>query len=227
LNYSLAAVAQALNFCVAISKPSVSDEDFHVISVVDSVVFPTLLGRKMQVAFVVRNLEEALHFWTATMKVGPFVVIEESLGDRLFVHRDVQSPVDMSIAYSYLGDVQIEIIAQRNSAPSPYTEFLESGREGLHHVAFWPDEFETACQFLEEKGFQELSSVRTVDGEKNLIYYNGPSHLGVVVEVLPMTPLREKYYGGMKRLAETWDGSRPIRRYRTRSDYMASEDFMV
>ncbi|MET3248803.1 catechol 2,3-dioxygenase-like lactoylglutathione lyase family enzyme [Burkholderia sp. OAS925] len=198
-----------------------------MISAGDGVILPTLLGKKMQVAFVVRHLEEALHFWTATMKVGPFVVIEESLGDRLFVHRGVQSPVEMSIAYSYLGDVQIEVIAQRNAAPSPYREFLDSGREGLHHIAFWPDEFEGACQNLEEKGFREVSSVRAADGAKNLIYYDGPFHLGVMVEVLPMTPLREKYYGGMKRLAETWDGSRPIRTYCTRSDYMSSEDYKV
>ncbi|MNL50474.1 hypothetical protein D3C87_1734930 [compost metagenome] len=82
----------------------------------------------MQLAFVVPDLDEALHFWTAKMKVGPFVVIEDAMGDRRFLHRGAVSPVEIRLAFSYIGDTQIEVISPSNQAPSPYTEFLGEQR---------------------------------------------------------------------------------------------------
>lgn len=186
--------------------------------------FPSFLGQRTQLGIIVADLDESLRFWTGTMKVGPFIVIEESLGDRKFVHRGKVSPVDMSIAYSYFGDTQVEIIVQNNSAPSPYTEFLASGGQGLHHLAFWPEDYEGACRELDRAGFEEVCSIQTADGVKNVSYYSGPKHLGAMIEIVPLTPARKEYFGVMKRLAESWDGQRPVRRYKTRAEFLASPD---
>jgi len=184
----------------------------------------SFLGQRMQLGYVVADLDAALRFWTEVLQVGPFVVIEESLGDRQFLHRGRPSDVRMSVAFSYLGDVQIEFIAQSNRAPSPYVEFLSSGREGLHHLGFWPQDYPQACEELERHGFTEVCSIKMSDGTKNVSYYSGPAHLGAMIEVVPFTPARAKYFGGIKALAETWDGSRPIRRYSTRDEFIASPD---
>ena len=105
----------------------------------------SFLGQKMQLGYVVADLDAALRFWTEALKVGPFVVIEDSLGDRRFMHRGQPSEVRMSVAFSYFGDVQIEFITQQNSAPSPYTEFLSiAPAGGLHHLAFWPQDYAQA-----------------------------------------------------------------------------------
>ena len=45
-------------------------------------MLPAFLGRQMQIAFVVKDLDEALRFWTEAMNVGPFVVIEGAMDDR-------------------------------------------------------------------------------------------------------------------------------------------------
>ncbi|KRB49110.1 hypothetical protein ASE04_18160 [Rhizobium sp. Root708] len=92
-----------------------------------------ILGRRLQLAYVVRNIDDAMAFWTKVLKVGPFVVIENSRGGRIGA---VQRGVDFTIAFAYFGDVQIELIHQSNDAPSSYKEFLDAGREGLHHLAF-------------------------------------------------------------------------------------------
>jgi catechol 2,3-dioxygenase-like lactoylglutathione lyase family enzyme len=185
----------------------------------------SFLGQKMQLGYVVADLDAALRFWTERLGVGPFVVIENSLErDRRFIYRGQARDIRMSIAFSYLGDVQIEFIAQSNSEPSPYTDFLSSGRQGLHHLGFWPQDYPQACEQLQRMGLAEVCTIEMQDGTKNVSYFSGPPHLGVMLEVVPLTPARTKYFGGIRALAESWDGSRPIRRYSTRAEFMASPD---
>jgi hypothetical protein len=199
-------------------------KEYAMIDSQDVSFLPSSLGKRMQLGFVVKDLDAALRFWTEEMKVGPFVVIEESVGDRKFIHRGQPSDVQMSVALSYRGDVQIEIIAQANSAPSPYTEFFASGRQGLQHLAFCPEDYEKACGELERSGFKEVMSLYTSDGTKNVSYFESPPYLGLMVELVPFTPMRQTYYGAIKSLTETWDGSRPVRRFKSRAEFMSSLD---
>jgi len=166
-----------------------------------------------------------LKLWTEQFNVGPFIVFEESLGDRKFVHRGKQEDVRFSVALSYLGDLQIELMAQTNSAPSPYKEFLDGGGEGLHHVGFWPKNYEQACLSIEKSGFTEVSSIITPDGEKNISYFEGPAALGAMIELVPLTDARASYFSAIKTLTTTWDGSRPIRRFKSRTEFLASADY--
>ena len=183
---------------------------------------PAFLGKRIQLAFVVKDLEAALRYWTETLKVGPFVVIEKSVGDRKVVHRGVETKMDMTLAFAYMGDVQIELIHQTNDAPSPYKEFTDSGREGLHHVAYWPEDFEGACGYLESSGFREICSIYMADGNRNVAYYCAPDFIGAMVEIVPMTPARATYFGRIQRLCANWDGTRPVRRFVDREAFLAS-----
>ncbi len=185
---------------------------------------PTALGRRMQVAFVVKDLDATLRFWTEVMGIGPFVVIEDATSDRRYFHRGEFSSVQATLAFSYVGETQIEIIQQNNAAPSPFTEFHAQGHEGLHHIAFWPKEFAAACAELEARGFESVCSIAAEGSSQRIEYYAAPAHIGVMVEIAPVTPERTRYFDGIKRLADTWDGSRPIRTFRTRAEYMNSPD---
>jgi len=187
-----------------------------------SAPFPPYLGRQVQLGFVVKDMAAALRFWSEQMQVGPFIVIEQSLGNRRFIHRGRPSDVKMTVALSYVGETQVELIAQDNDAPSPYTEFLAAGREGLQHVAFAPDDYTLACSRLERSGFEEVCAIELPDGTKNVSYYSGPAHLGAMVELVPMTPERRQYYGAIRALAASWDGSEPVRRYRSRAELLAT-----
>lgn len=190
-------------------------------------VLPPLLGEMRQLGYVVRDLDAAIRFWTETLKVGPFVVIEEAIGDRDYIHRGTKSDVKTSLGFAYCGEMQLELVQQVNSAPSPYMEFLEQGREGLHHVAFYPGHYEKCRAELVRMGLEEVAWVQTRDGQKNNSFFEGPPSLGYMLELTAVTAERIQYYSGFKQLAAGWDGTRPIRRYRTRADYMASEDFKV
>ena len=176
----------------------------------------------MQLGHVVSDMDAALEIWTHTLGVGPFVVLDSSKADRTFYHRGQASDVDFSIAISYLGEVMIEVIMPLNQAPSPYQEFLGSGREGLHHYGFWPKDFSATCEDLAQAGFREVSSIRHPDGSNDIIYCEAPSAVGVMLEIASLTPLRMSFLGKIKQLADSWNGSDPVRRFASRQEFVRS-----
>jgi catechol 2,3-dioxygenase-like lactoylglutathione lyase family enzyme len=187
-------------------------------------VLPKILGSRMQLGIVVRDLDAAMAYWTDTLKVGPFVVFENSVLGRKVTYRGKVTPLETSLAFSYLGDIQIELVWQANDAPSPYKDFLDSGREGLQHIGFWPERFDEACQELEGQGFREIFAMYLDDGSRNVAYYETPPHIGFTVELVPWTSARAVYFGRIKSIVDQWNGSRPVRRYRTRLEFLDSQE---
>ena len=184
----------------------------------------SLLGRRMQLGFVVGDLDAAMNYWTQILGFGPFVVFENSVAGRKVTYRGRVTPMETSLAFTYVGDVQIELVWQSNDAPSPYKDFLDSGKQRLQHVAFWPEEFEATCQELSSQGFREVFAMYLEDGSKNVAYFETPPPVGVMVELVPWTTARAEYFGRIKSIVENWDGSRPIRRYASRFAFQAATD---
>ena len=100
------------------------------------VVMSRIFGAVCQNGYVVRDIRAAMDHWVNVMGVGPWYYIDQVKTD-YFRHRGHDSAVEMSIALANSGDLQIELIQQRNDAPSMYKEFLDSGREGLQHMSYW------------------------------------------------------------------------------------------
>ena len=100
-----------------------------------------LLGGAVQWGYVVRDLEAAMRHWTEVLKVGPFIAIAD-FGKTEARYKGKPTDVKLICAFSYVGDIQIELIQQLNDAPSPYMDFLAAGREGLQHHGFWVEDHE-------------------------------------------------------------------------------------
>lgn len=183
-----------------------------------------ILGTRMQLGIVVRDLDAAMKYWTETLGVGPFVVFESSVGNRKVTYRGEVTPLETSLAFSYLGDIQIELVRQLNDAPSPYKDFLDGGREGLQHIAFWPENYDQACSDLEAQGFREVFAMYLEDGSRNVAYYETPPAIGVMVELVPWTPARAAYFGRIKSIVDRWDGTRPVRRFASRAEFLESKE---
>jgi catechol 2,3-dioxygenase-like lactoylglutathione lyase family enzyme len=190
----------------------------------DNLVLSPIIGNAMQMSFVVADIDEALRFWTEVLCAGPFVVLERSADDRFVTYRGQKSRFQMQLAFCYVGEMQIELISAKSASPTPWTDFLASGREGLHHLGFWPEDMTIAVNTLENKGFSRVCTIETMDGAVSSTYFSGPGHFGTMVELAPNTPSRAKYFAGIKSLGANWDGKRPVRRYPTREDYLASQD---
>ena len=100
-----------------------------------------IFGAVRQNGYVVRDIQAAMKHWIEIMGVGPWYYMERVTTD-YFRHRGQDSAVEMSIALANSGDLQIELIQQRNDAPSMYREFLDCGREGLQHMSYWTNDYQ-------------------------------------------------------------------------------------
>ena len=169
-----------------------------------------IFGKVCQNGYVVRDIEAAMKHWVEIMGVGPWFYIEDVKTD-YFRHRGTPSDVKMSIALANSGDLQIELIQQRNSAPSMYREFLDAGHEGLQHMSYWTQNY----QALYDKGLSLGYSVGhegQIGGEKGrFAYFDTQAHPGTIVEISDISGAKGAMFAHIRKTAETWDGSDPIR----------------
>jgi catechol 2,3-dioxygenase-like lactoylglutathione lyase family enzyme len=96
-----------------------------------------LFGPLRQVAFVIRDLDRAVRYWTETLGVGPFFVLRNMSPENYRYRGRAAPPPRLSLALGNSGDVQVELIQQHDDRPSAYIEFLQAGREGFQHVSSW------------------------------------------------------------------------------------------
>ncbi len=95
-----------------------------------------LFGEIRQNGYVVRDIDSALKHWIEVLGVGPFFYLERAPIEN-FRYYGERSEMVASIALANSGPLQIELIQQRNDAPSMYRDFLAGGHEGLQHVEYW------------------------------------------------------------------------------------------
>ena len=93
-----------------------------------------LFGKVCQNGYVVRDIASAMKFWTEVLRIGPFFYVPAVKID-WYRYRGEDSPLEMSVALANSGDLQIELIQQRNDAPSMYLDFLREHGEGLQHMS--------------------------------------------------------------------------------------------
>lgn len=166
-------------------------------------------GPVRQNGYVVRDIEAALAHWTQVLGVGPFYYFDRvPIED--FRYRGEPSAVEVSIALANWGDLQIELIQQRNDAPSMYRDFLERGQEGLQHIACWYDDLDAP---LEEAGRLGLRVGQSgCIGERGrFAYLETESHGGTVVEISEINGTKGRFFEHVKNSADCWTGDEPIR----------------
>lgn len=170
-------------------------------------------GPVRQMGYVVRDLEAAMNYWTGTMGVGPFFHLEHAQFID-FRYKGAPSDLWVSAALGQCGDVQIELIQQRNDAPSMYRDFLAAGREGLQHIAFWhpPGAYEAKLEEALARGYTVAMSAATIDETGKLVYFAEEAHPGTAIELSCLSPSKAKVFGMIADAARDWDGSDPIRR---------------
>jgi hypothetical protein len=167
-------------------------------------------GAIRQNGFVVRDVEAAMRHWSDVLGVGPFFYFERvPIED--FRYRGEASPLEVSIALANSGPLQIELIQQRNGAPSMYRDFLDAGREGLQHVAYWTEQFDGDLERLHAEGFRVGQSGRIGEGGR-FVYFETGAHPGTVVELSEVSGPKGRFFAHVAEQALVWDGSDPVRR---------------
>jgi hypothetical protein len=172
---------------------------------------PQELGAVRQVGYVVDDLDAAIRHWTTALGVGPFFAIDDQ-PIRAFEHRGRPSAPRLSVALSYSGPVQIELIQPRDDAPSMWREFLDSGGQGVHHVAFWSSRYDDDLAGLRDAGWEVVQHGRSGSGGPDERFcYLQAAGAGAVVELSESGGPKARIYDLVARAAGDWDGSNPVR----------------
>ncbi len=168
-----------------------------------------ILGPATQLGFVVRDVEAAVRHWIEVFGIGPFVVMEHgtSVPPPVTYMRGRPVSVELKLAFGFSGDVQIELIEQTNDAPSPYTEFLAGGREGLQHLGYWVHDHAAATQRVEAAGYRPVYEIRVAGQELPIVYYESPSVLGPMLELVP--PKWRRSREAIRTVTAAWKGGEP------------------
>jgi catechol 2,3-dioxygenase-like lactoylglutathione lyase family enzyme len=173
-----------------------------------------IFGEIRQNGYVVRNLEATLKHWTETLGIGPFFLLENVRIEN-FSYGGKPSPVEISLAFSNSGPLQIELIQQLNDAPSMYRDFLAAGHEGLQHLAYWTGDFDAVFERARSVGFR-VGQAGSFGADGRFVYFADEAHPGTVVELSEVKPgaLKDRFFRSIAEAAADWDGSEPVRRIR-------------
>lgn len=167
------------------------------------------IGPVMQIAFVPKDFDAALRYWTQVMGVGPFFLLENiALQDMRYL--GAPSDCVFSLALAYWGDMQIELIRPENDAPSIYRGQYAVGGETLHHVCILTDDIAKARKIALDAGAKLLVEGRVGD-DGGVIYVDSGNGPGSIVEILQPASGSEGLFAMIKQASVGWDGSHPLR----------------
>lgn len=132
-----------------------------------------------QVGYVVRNLAESVARYERLF--GPFTFMESPLTG--VTYRGEPADVTLRIAFGSAGNVEIELIEVVSGA-SPHREFLDAGREGIHHVRYRVPDCDATIAALAGEGFAPIWYHDM--GFAKFAYLEHASRDGVLIELLEM-----------------------------------------
>jgi catechol 2,3-dioxygenase-like lactoylglutathione lyase family enzyme len=140
----------------------------------------------IQIALVVRDIEETMRTYVEEYGIGPWEVYEFNPDTVRGMHEDGET-VERTwrLALAQVGQVQWELI-QPLDQESIYARFLAANGEGVHHVGVGVPSFDATIETLGEKGRGvvfggEYKSV-------NFAYLGTEGDLGVITEIFAAPP---------------------------------------
>ncbi|HEY6759817.1 MAG TPA: VOC family protein [Baekduia sp.] len=158
--------------------------------------------------YVVEDFETAIPRTIATLRTGPFFLIEHLAFDET-TYRGEPASYDHSSAFAACGEVLVELTVVHSAEPPALREAL-GGRRGLGHVAWLADDLEAETARLEALGLRPFHTGRT--GPASAVWFDGSELLGHHVEVLQSAPPLLEFYASIRAAADGWDGvTDPIR----------------
>jgi hypothetical protein len=122
-------------------------------------------------------------------------------------------PTDMriSLAFAQSGSVQIELIQQLNDAPSLFKDFLDSGRDGLQHLAFWTQNFDADMARYRDAGYSVVQTAGLNGPNNRNAFIVRQSDDELAIEISETSGTKGEFFRHIAEAAIGWNGSDPIR----------------
>jgi catechol 2,3-dioxygenase-like lactoylglutathione lyase family enzyme len=170
-------------------------------------------GAGRQIGYVVHDIERAMAHWSEVLGVGPwFYKAEIDTTEFRYFGKPSAFP-QLSIALANSGNLQIELIQQRNDAPSLYLDSLRRSGEGAQHIAYWTERhFDAWCRQLQDAGYVEGHGGQMGRNRGRFAYFVHPDLPSGMIELSELTGGKGDYFKEIAQASIGWDGSDPIRR---------------
>jgi len=167
-----------------------------------------LFGPFIQQGYVVPDIDRAISHWVAR-GVGPFFIEEHIRPPGEYDGRAIHP--DLSAAFAFSGDQQIEVIQQHDDTDTVYRDFLMGHPTGgLQHLAVWVDDISATLARLEAGGHEYRVRQRFGDAHA---YIDSVERPGVMVQLMAQIDLMTELFDAIERASKEWDGiARPLRR---------------
>jgi len=160
-------------------------------------------GPFVQQGYIVSDIDAATQHWIAR-GVGAFY-IEKHISPPCEIN-GVKAEVDISAAFAYSGDQQIQVIVNHNDVPTLYKQYLDKRPEGgLQNLAVWCDNIDKK---LAEIGDDWVVQQRYGDGHT---YLDNKKSTGTMIHLAHGKAI-DFMFEFIREGADTWDGvTDPVR----------------
>lgn len=166
----------------------------------------------MQMAYVVKDIRQAIDHWVTKLHVGPWFLIDHFTGiDPRY--RGGESKADVALAMSFAGHMNIELIAPNNDAPSVYKELIDRRGYGFHHWGLATRNFERDLAKYRAAG-HEAAFICGVPSGGHVAYMDTTKELPGFVELIEIGgEAFDAIFSRFYRESIAWDGKDPIRSF--------------
>jgi hypothetical protein len=165
----------------------------------------------IQMAYVVPDIQAAMRAWIDKTGVGPWFVLDHFTGiDPQY--RGAASRADVSLAMSFAGHMNIELIQPNNDAPSVYREWIERRGYGFHHWGRATWHFDRDVERYRSAG-HELVFLAAVPTGGRVSYMDTTAEMPGYVELIELGGGFEPAFSKFYRASIGWDGQEPVRSF--------------
>jgi methylmalonyl-CoA/ethylmalonyl-CoA epimerase len=138
-------------------------------------------GACMQVAMVVRDIEDSIRKHSQIFGIGPWDVYDfDASVVKNYIYRGKPATHKCIIAIAWSGDTQLELM-QPVSGYSIYDEFLDKHGEGMHHIKLYYKDVHKAARDFEARGYPVIQS--GLFDEDQHYYLDTEKDFGYIIEL--------------------------------------------
>jgi Glyoxalase/Bleomycin resistance protein/Dioxygenase superfamily len=163
-----------------------------------------------QHAYVVDDIEAAAIEFSRTLYAGPFYVTQHHHAPE-FTYRGTTTQADVSYAFGYSGQQQIQLIQQHDDLPSIYRDMYPRGGTGFHHVAMLVRDYSGERQRLLDEGFELACELHVNDVDA--CYFDTRAATGGFTELHSWSERIVFTFARWRAANEAWDGTGPATRH--------------
>ena len=165
----------------------------------------------IQMAYVVRDIHASIHEWIGKLNVGPWFVLDHFTGVEP-LYRGQPSSADVTLAMSFAGHMNIELIQPNNDAPSVYREIIDQRGYGFHHWGRATSRFDHDLEQYQAAG-HEIGFICRVPSGGRVAYLDTTRQLPGFVELIELGGAFEPVFSRFYRASIGWDGADPVRSF--------------